>query len=71
MTLDQLPVNTPAVIDNVALSQEDTIRLTALGLMPGKTVMVLRTTSSAIHCRISTTEFIVRRSIAQHINLDV
>jgi Fe2+ transport system protein FeoA len=64
MTLRHLRVGTSAIIKNVNLE-----RLKSLGFVIGATVTLLRRTRSCLHVRIGLTEWALRESTADFVNI--
>jgi Fe2+ transport system protein FeoA len=69
MTLMTLEAGDSAVIDSITTDTNTVHRLESLGFAPGKTVTVLRCRPGSRHVRIGTTEWVMRDSTADHVQL--
>ena len=58
-----------AVIDNIITNTDTVHRLESLGFVPGKSVIVLRCKNGSRHVRIGTTEWVMRDSTADLVQL--
>ena len=66
--LTQLEINKPALISRITGEDVESKRLHSMGIVPGKTIIVLRRTRhDTIHCRVSATEFAIRGKTAETI----
>lgn len=73
MNLNHLEVGVDAVIDSVTGLDDDTVRrLYAMGIRPGKTATVIRKGkfNGPLHIKIGTTDLTLRRSLADHVNVN-
>ena len=69
MTLKTLKVGDSAVIDGIGADAGIVHRLESLGFVPGKTVTVIRRKTGASHVRVGTTEWVMRDSTADFVQL--
>ena len=69
MTLKTLRAGDSAVIDNIITNTDTVHRLESLGFTPGKSVTVLRCKNGSRHVRIGTTEWVMRDSTADLVQL--
>lgn len=68
MTLDQLPINTPALVQRVGSDLIDLDRLKAMGLCDGQSVKVLRGGARMIVC-VCGTRIGMSRRLAESIEV--
>jgi ferrous iron transport protein A len=70
--LEHLPCGQSACIDGIHVEQELRNRFLALGLKPGRFVQVLRRAGMGgpIHVRVGSTEIMLRRKEASHIQVE-
>lgn len=69
MTLKTLDVGDSAVIDSIVADTDVAYRLESLGFVPGKTVTVIRRKTGGSHVRVGTTEWVMRDSTADFVQL--
>jgi Fe2+ transport system protein FeoA len=69
MTLMTLEAGDSAVIDSITTGTNTVHRLESLGFAPGKRVTVLRCRPGSRHVRIGTTEWVMRDSTADLVQL--
>lgn len=71
-SLDQLPLQTLAVIRELHVGQEMRRRMAGLGLRPGCRVMVVRASplKGPLQVRVGSTDIILRRSEAARIEVN-
>jgi Fe2+ transport system protein FeoA len=69
MTLKTLEVGDSAVIDSIVADNDVAYRLESLGFVAGKMVTVLRCKNGSRHVRVGTTEWVMRDSTADFVQL--
>jgi hypothetical protein len=69
MTLKTLDVGDSAVIDSIVADTDVAYRLESLGFVSGKTVTMIRRKTGASHVRVGTTEWVMRDSTADFVQL--
>lgn len=71
--LTSLPPETVAIVKVLDVDEDLRLRLNAMGLEKGKSIVILRQAQldGPLHIRLNTTELILRRSIAEKIRVSL